>query len=401
MLVGVICALVNFWDAIAGVQVPANVQSLLGLTLIPCTMVISVLVLHKQYDWAFQLGAALIVVGAVLGSNDKNSDSSSSGSGSGGGGQNAGASNSAYISYIIYGISNLPYAYQYIVTEQFFEEGGGLWEMEVASGGLEILFSVCFAPLQYWALQSIGQTPQSFNWSDGWACLAGKDPDCGLGWMPALVLLMVCLSSWLNDIAYLCLVKFGNAAMMSVADAFSVPLINVFMSFKVMGRFQEYSGVWNSIGCVVCTAGMCVWAYAERELERKTQSQMHMHMQQDHSDYADADVDSLSSTYNSVNHNNHDIDNIISKQVAQRYTPSPKLNSIPSKSDSSTPAFVASESIVSSASAIRRANACANANENGNIAMLDMSPPSDSAMGEYEKLEQAPLLLSAKHDRIM
>ncbi len=53
---------------------------------------------------------------------------------------------------------------RYIVSEQFFDSGGGMWALESAAGWMETVIAFCFSPLQAVALQSMGTCTNLFPW---------------------------------------------------------------------------------------------------------------------------------------------------------------------------------------------------------------------------------------------
>jgi hypothetical protein len=105
--------------AVTGVQVRSSLQSILSLLLVPCTYALTVTLLKRRLPWACALGATLVVVGASMAGLSSLVEPSD---------EEFGPHPSPFtevLCVVLYAAMNLPYAYQYIVTERLFIEGHG------------------------------------------------------------------------------------------------------------------------------------------------------------------------------------------------------------------------------------------------------------------------------------
>jgi hypothetical protein len=174
---------------------------------------------------------------------------------------------------------NLPYAYQYIVSEQLFQKGYGLLALEVYSGWLEVGFLLLLAPLQGTLLRFLGQKPEEFSFAAGFDCMLGSTClDDGNGgqmapWWPAFILFAAAVSSVMNDLAYLLLTKYGSAVYMTVADGFSVSVVGVVTTFHIMGRYREHFSLFTLMSCFICTLGMIAWVKGEEQGQQDTRKE--------------------------------------------------------------------------------------------------------------------------------
>ena len=246
LVIALCCSCATFIWAVSGPSTPADVQSLLNTLLVPYTFLLSMWLLKKRYNWYCKISAILVVIGTLLGTLTP-ADAEQK---------------PCYLCYVMFGLAQFPYAYQYIVTERAFCSGIGLFFLEIYSGWIEVLLTFCFSPLQGWILGLLGETQEEYSWKNGWSCFLGQN-ECGneaFWWAMALV-----FASVTNDIAYLMLTKFGSATFMSVADGFSIPVVNIFMSARFLGRYREASSSLNLVGALICLLGMVFWGKGERQ----------------------------------------------------------------------------------------------------------------------------------------
>mmetsp|Transcript_4240 Transcript_4240/g.8112 ORF Transcript_4240/g.8112 Transcript_4240/m.8112 type:complete len:466 (+) Transcript_4240:160-1557(+) len=287
LIIAVCCSIANFVWAVTGVQVKASLQSIMGLLLIPCTYLLTITLLKRKMPILCQVGACLVVFGALVAAlgglisrtssvgaggddhDDEDNDANNSSDR-----QDSMANASIFtvvMCYLMFEGMNLPYAYQYIVSERLFHKGYGLWALEVYSGWLEVGFLLLLAPLQGILLRLLGQKPEEFSFSAGFDCMLGSacldDGDGGqmVPWWPAFILFAAAVSSVMNDFAYLLLTKYGSAVYMTVADGFSVSVVGVVTTFRFMGRYREGFSVFTLVSCVICTLGMIAWVKGEEQ----------------------------------------------------------------------------------------------------------------------------------------
>jgi hypothetical protein len=295
LIIAACCSTANFVWAVAGVQVKASLQAIMGLFLIPCTYLLTVTLLKRKMPILCQVGACLVVLGALVaalggvinrsrdavGENDGKFDDSVGGDSSKM--QQDSISNASVFTivmcYLMFEGMNLPYAYQYIVSERLFHKGYGLWALEVYSGWLEVGFLLLLAPLQGILLRFLGQKSEEFSFSTGFDCMLGSAClDDGSGgqmapWWPAFILFAAAISSIMNDFAYLLLTKYGSAVYMTVADGFSVSVVGVVTTFRFMGRYREDFSLFTLMSCVLCTLGMIAWVKGEEHGQQDTRKE--------------------------------------------------------------------------------------------------------------------------------
>lgn len=265
LLIAVCCAVPNTVWAITGVQVKVSLQSLMGLLSIPCTYLLTVMVLKRTLPLGCKVGAFLVVLGTFIGSLASLHDEDIPAPGA--------SPYTASLCCMVFALMYLPYSYQYIVTESLFLEGHSLWAVEVCSGWLEVAILCMIAPAQGWLLESLGEEPQPFNITQGVDCLRGRAClDDGHGgqtatWWPAFLLFGLASSSVLNDMTYLIVTKYCSAACMTVASGFSTSVVGFISLAHFMGRYQETFSYCTIIAFAVSTAGMVAWSKGEQQIK--------------------------------------------------------------------------------------------------------------------------------------
>ena len=252
----------TFFTAMGAVYTPGQYQPLLNQSLVPCTMLVSALVLRKRYSLLHTLGALLIVSGAVVslaptlaGGDDK-------------------ASHPKMRLYAvgIYWLSNVPMACSAVYKESRFhnEHMDVCWLTQWVSV-YQLLFGFVLAPLQLIPGvgtahgMSLGAIVRAFE--GGWACLAESEGSGCAGLHTAAQLFGYVGINFLFNTTGLWLTKHGGAVLNSMAYALLVPLTTVFFSFGCMGQFRENLHAATFLGLAVVLVGFGVWRYSEIRAE--------------------------------------------------------------------------------------------------------------------------------------
>jgi hypothetical protein len=187
----------------------------------------------------------------------------------------------AWLSYIVFALSMLPYAISATLSERFFDEGadmnrqhhlckkthfagGGVIFFETATVFLSIICQLLLSYAQGPCLAWVGQKSEPFSFKAGFQCMFGESEACGFGIWPAFSFLLATCLSLSNDFSELLLIRYGNAALQTACQGFASPTVAVFMSFRFMGQFREPFSVLNLLGALLCVAGMVMWARGEQ-----------------------------------------------------------------------------------------------------------------------------------------
>jgi hypothetical protein len=130
------CAVSNFVDAIVAVQISYSIQGVLNLLLVPCVYFLTTTLLNRSLPKWCAIGATLVVLGAFVAVApplfSSNADDDADLEGEGGP-----SVFTQLMCAVLYALTNLPYAYQYIVTERMFLAGNGLWALEVSCARID------------------------------------------------------------------------------------------------------------------------------------------------------------------------------------------------------------------------------------------------------------------------
>ena len=265
IVMGLLDCFGTFFTAMGAVHTPGQLQPVLNQSLVPCTMVVSCVLLRSRYSWCHSLGAMLIVSGALVSLSPSLSHHSGSG-----------AADSACVStgdcvriysIAIYWLSNVPMALSVVYKESRFhnETMDVCWLTQWVSI-YQFLFGFVLAPLQLLPGMSSARGVPARQMLDGmasgWACFIERDAT-GCAERHTMLLLFAYVGvNFVFNTTGLWLTKHGGAVLNSISYAMLVPLTTVFFSFPFLGPYREKLHAATFGGLAIVLIGFALWRYA-------------------------------------------------------------------------------------------------------------------------------------------
>lgn len=312
IVMGLLDCFGTFFTAMGAVHTPGQFQPLLNQSLVPCTMVVSCVMLRTRYSWRHTAGALLIVCGALISLAPTLA----------GRGAAASAAEARLYAIAIYWLSNVPMACSAVYKEaRFHDEAMDVCWLTQWVSIYQLLFGFVLMPLQDRAASARSHThvmyPASAEqpWSAPrrsspasarraacrrarsappasraggascrrrpaaarrgtrrccssctWASTSSSTPRPSL-WGSSLGPAgrrVVCYSharAPRRD-SGLWLTKHGGAVLNAISYALLVPLTTVFFSFPFMGDYRETLHPATFGGLAAVLAGFALWRYA-------------------------------------------------------------------------------------------------------------------------------------------
>ena len=312
---------------LAGVDIPASIQAMLALLLIPLTMLLNYIMFRKTYAHIYLVATLFVIAGALVATLSNlrmELDHTHKGDEEGNPSQSAGQVQD-YIAFIIMGV---PYAYSLILTERLLkpeeeeeeEEEEELLETTVELETVEAksveheekeviledvhlplsserrqhvrtvpsvlfvyvvvnwwmtLFVILFSLPQRFILEALHEPEDDFSFQGGLDCLLGRDPECGGGGIiPVAIVAVVVGISVIKDVSQLGLTKYGSAIFLTLARALALPVIDLIMSMHMLGHYRETASYLTAFGMTLCILGVILWSrgqYLDEQKQRLTQ----------------------------------------------------------------------------------------------------------------------------------
>mmetsp|Transcript_50508 Transcript_50508/g.99771 ORF Transcript_50508/g.99771 Transcript_50508/m.99771 type:complete len:566 (+) Transcript_50508:85-1782(+) len=253
--------------AIAGVNCPGELQTVLNQMVIPITMMGASVFLNAHFE-RFQIwGSAFIVLGAVVASSDYILNGGSSKSATDGGGAAGDAVDSSMVSaaIMLYFCSIVPCALANIYKEGVMKERD---MNEVYTSTMvafwQIWFGFLYLPLLTLPqLGGLSYHEMTMQFSDGFTCFMGTNPndpegDCSNA---AKLLITYIIINFGYNLLMLAVTKRGSAVMLVIAQALSLPVTNIAFTLKIfMGDTAEPLTVVDLLGLVLVCIGFLVYS---------------------------------------------------------------------------------------------------------------------------------------------
>jgi len=233
------------------------VQSLINQTIIPLTLILSVFFLKASYSLRQNLGAAIIVIGAivsVLPSFLEPSTATSS------------RTSTTATGVIVFLASVIPGGFSNVYKEYAFktsEHSVDIYYMTTWVTLFQVLTGLMFMPAQ--SIPALGGVPfdeMGKQMVDGSKCMFGENPmpgdDCeGAG----MILLVYVAVNFFYNVFSLLVVKHGSASLSVIAAAVALPLTNMSFSWKeVMGVDYEPFDYRNLVSTGIVLVGFIIYS---------------------------------------------------------------------------------------------------------------------------------------------
>eukprot|EP00128_Syssomonas_multiformis_P016742 Colp12_sorted_trinity150504_noHs@12383 len=240
----------GFLGAIGGAYTDGSLQTILNQSLIPITLLLSVIFLKMKYQKLQYMGAAIMMAGAALACVPSFN------------GSNQGTTK--VYSVLIFFAGIIPSAFSNVYKEkQFKDQELDVQYLTVWVTLFQVLFGFAFLPLL--SVPGFGgvefkQLP--YEISDGFQCFLGEDPrpddDCKDGTWTMMAYVAV---NFLYNLVLLMITKHGSALLLVITSALSLPVCNLaFTSEALMGSEAEAFSLWNVFGLVLVVVGFLVYS---------------------------------------------------------------------------------------------------------------------------------------------
>ncbi|GMH87395.1 hypothetical protein TrST_g11883 [Triparma strigata] len=257
---GLLDAASSTLGAIGGALTPGQLQTLLGQTIIPITILLSIVYIKEKFKTNQIVGAVLILLGSILasvpfllGGSDDDEGSTSSAS-----------SSADMASILIFASSIVPAAMSNVYKEANMKEKDlevyttttfiSIWQELLGFAFLPLLMLKAFGGL------SQGEILKQMEY--GYECYNERPPlegdDCSgafsLFWIYVLI-------NWLLNVLLLILTKEGSAVMLVIANALALPITNVAFSVQaIMGDDVEPFSAYDLLGLLLVIVGFLVYS---------------------------------------------------------------------------------------------------------------------------------------------
>mmetsp|Transcript_44015 Transcript_44015/g.71630 ORF Transcript_44015/g.71630 Transcript_44015/m.71630 type:complete len:468 (+) Transcript_44015:218-1621(+) len=259
-IMGLFDALSSYLGTIGGVYTAGQLQTLLDQSVIPLTMVSSLLFLSARYNRWQYTGALMIIAGVGLatvptfqGHSEHNDD---------------GFSQTRPMSILIYSLSSVPSALSNVYKEWAFKaQSMDIYYLTLWVSSIQFVWGFVFAPLQ--AIPGISgpvAMPLSdipSNLKNGFMCFLGHnsapDDDCSSGNFQ--IVFSYVLVNFVFNALLLLITKHGSALLLVMTGALVIPVTNVLFTVKaVMGDDAEEFSLWDVLGLHVVLVGFVVYS---------------------------------------------------------------------------------------------------------------------------------------------
>ncbi|GMH64830.1 hypothetical protein TrLO_g4870 [Triparma laevis f. longispina] len=254
---GFLDSFAGFLSCIGGAFVGGAVQSLINQTIIPLTLILSIIFLKASYGFKQNLGAGIIVMGAVvsvLPSFLEPKEASSA------------RTATTATGIIVFLASVVPGAFSNVYKEYAFktsEHSVDIYYMTTWVTLFQVLTGLLFMPAQ--SIPALGGVP--FNemgqqMIDGSRCMVGENPMPGDECEGAGGILLVYVGvNFFYNVFSLLVVKHGSASLSVIAAAVALPLTNMSFSWKqVMGVDYEPFDYRNLISTAIVLLGFIIYS---------------------------------------------------------------------------------------------------------------------------------------------
>ena len=262
IVMGLLDCFGTFFTAMGAVHTPGQLQPVLNQSLVPCTMVVSCIMLRSRYSWRHSIGALLIVSGALVSLSPSLSHHAGSA-----------AADSVcertgdcvhLYSVAIYWLSNVPMALSAVYKEsRFHNEAMDVCWLTQGVSIYQFLFGFVLAPLQLLpGMSSAHGVPASQmldGMASGWACFVERDATGCAERQTTLLLFAYVGVNFVFNTTGLWLTKHGGAVLNSISYAMLVPLTTVFFSFPFLGPYQERLHAATFGGLAIVLLGFAFW----------------------------------------------------------------------------------------------------------------------------------------------
>ena len=259
-MMGFLDSFAGFLSCVGGAFVAGAVQSLINQTTIPMTLILSKLFLGATYSRKQNLGAIVIVVGAIFSVMPSMIKK---------GGSHRSATTMTGV--VVFILSVVPGAFSNVYKEYAFktsENSVDIYYMTVWVTLFQVLTGLLFMPAQ--SIDALGGIPMDQmgkNLVDGNRCMMGYDSlpgdDCqGAG----NILLIYVAINFAYNIFSLLVVKHGSASLSVISAAVALPLTNMSFSWKeLMGVDYEPFDYLNVVSTFVVLFGFLIYSNGGKE----------------------------------------------------------------------------------------------------------------------------------------
>ena len=257
-------AIAGFLAGMGAVWTAGAMQSLLNQSLIPCTMLMSYLILGTQSSSIQIMGAIVILIGATVvlspsliaitigSSSDKQEDQ-------------AMFHHHLFvvIGALVYAGSNLPYAISFAYKEIGFKDlNNHVIHLTQWVSIYQMIFGFILMPLQ--AIPGLGSEngmtmqQSSDALKQGWKCFREQNKECADN-NAFLLLVAYCLVNFIFNLLGLYLVKYGSIVLNAISYAIILPLTVLGFCMPLMGIYKEGFNWLTIFGLFVVLWGFYLW----------------------------------------------------------------------------------------------------------------------------------------------
>ncbi len=253
---GFLDSFAGFLSCVGGAFVGGAIQSLINQCIIPLTLILSKVFLQARYTMRQNIGALIIVAGAVISVMPSILNS--------GGASSRTATTVSGV--VVFLLSIVPGGFSNVYKEYAFktsEHSVDIYYMTTWVTLFQVLTGLLFMPAQ--AIPALGGIPlneMGENLVDGNKCMWGENPKKGDDCQGAGMILLVYVAiNFLYNIFSLLVVKHGSASLSVIAAAVALPLTNMSFSWKeLMGRDYEPFDYLNLVSTGVVLIGFLIYS---------------------------------------------------------------------------------------------------------------------------------------------
>lgn len=226
--------------AMGAAAVAGQLQMLLNQSLVPCTMVASTVFLGTRYPWHKCVGAAIILLGALVVVAGLPSEG-----------------HSTLASTLVYWGSNVPMALSAVYKEHRFDKVHVMYLTQQVSI-YQFFFGFLFAPAQ--AVPGVA-TPDGVPLADVARIVAVETRNLARRQTKTLLLLGYVLANFVLNSTGLYVTKHGSAALTAIAYSILLPCTTLAFALPCLGPFQEPLRLTTLAGLVIVMAGFALYEF--------------------------------------------------------------------------------------------------------------------------------------------